>query len=103
LVLELADAPLAWMWSFTLLPVGAGESRGQDAAAGDGPGADRSGSLATRLVVRTRAGARAGWVRPLLAPLDAGHLVMEAVQLRRLRQRVERVVLSTAAVSGRGP
>jgi hypothetical protein len=56
LVLELADAPLAWMWSFTLLPVGAGESRGQDAAAGDGPGADRSGSLATRLVVRGRAG-----------------------------------------------
>jgi hypothetical protein len=95
LVLELPDTPLAWVWSFTLHPAGAGVA---------GAGAARpERSLATRLVIRTRAGARAGWVRPLLAPLDAGHLVMEAVQLRRLRQRVERVVPSTASVSGTGP
>jgi hypothetical protein len=91
LVLELPDGPLAWVWSFTLHPVGppAGAA-GSDA---DVPGVGRPGAAATRLVIRTRAGARAGWVRPFLAPLDAGHLVMEAVQLQRLRRRVERSAL----------
>jgi hypothetical protein len=67
LVLELADAPLAWVWSFTLHP---------DADA-------------CRLVIRTRVRARRRWVRPLIGPLDAGHAVMESVQLQRLRRRVE--------------
>jgi hypothetical protein len=67
LVLELADTPLAWVWSFTLHP--------------DGDGC--------RLVIRTRVGARRVWVRPFIGPLDAGHAVMEAVQLQRLRRRVE--------------
>lgn len=72
LVLVLPDAPLTWVWSFTL--------REQRLGA----------QVATRLLVRTRLGARRGWVRPLLAPLEAGHAVMEAVQLVRLRRRVER-------------
>lgn len=66
LVLVLPAGPLAWVWSFTL-----------------------HGDTSTRLVVRCRTGPRAGWVRPLLPPLEAGHLVMEVVQLRRLRARVE--------------
>ena len=66
LVLVLPGGPLAWVWSFTLH--------------GDGP---------TRLVVRCRTGARTRWVRPLMPLLEAGHLVMEVVQLHRLRARVE--------------
>jgi hypothetical protein len=66
LVLVLPSGPVAWVWSFTL-----------------------HGETDTRLVVRCRTGARAWWVRPLLPALDAGHLVMEVVQLRRLRTRVE--------------
>ena len=66
LVLVLPGGPLAWVWSFTL-----------------------HGDTSTRLVVRCRTGARAGWVRPLLPLLEAGHLVMELVQLHRLRARVE--------------
>ncbi len=70
LVLVLPGGPLAWVWSFNL-----------------------HGSLDpgthTRLIVRCRTGARAGWMRPLLPLLEAGHLVMELVQLRRLRDRVE--------------
>ena len=102
LVLELPESPLAWVWSFTLHPVevpaGAARSDSSGAARSDPSGAARSdpcsalgtaASSATRLVIRTRAGARSGWVRPLLAPLDAGHLVMEAVQLQRLRRRAE--------------
>ncbi len=68
LVLVLPRGPVAWIWSFTL-----------------------HGDTETRLVVRCRTGARAGWVRPLLPLLEAGHLVMEVVQLRRLRARVEAV------------
>jgi hypothetical protein len=70
LVLVLPTGPLAWVWSFVLTP--------------DGDG--------TRLVVRTRTAARAMWMRPAVPVLDAGHLVMQAVQLRRLRGRVESAV-----------
>jgi hypothetical protein len=66
LVLVLPSGPVAWVWSFTL-----------------------HGETDTRLVVRCRTGARATWVRPLLPLLEAGHLVMEVVQLRQLRERVE--------------
>ncbi|MFP4311566.1 MAG: SRPBCC family protein [Nitriliruptoraceae bacterium] len=66
LVLVLPDAPLAWVWSFRLLPVPGG----------------------CRLVVRTSIGARRWWVRPLLPLLEAGHAVMELVQLRTIRRRV---------------
>ncbi len=75
LVLVLPNGPLAWVWSFTLHPV-------------PSPSEER-GRRATRLVVRCRTGARDGWVRPLLPVLEAGHLVMEVVQLQRLRRRVE--------------
>ena len=75
LVLVLPSGPLAWVWSFTLNPV-------------PSPGADDAPS-ATRLVVRCRTGARDSWVRPLLPLLEAGHLVMEVVQLQRLRRRIE--------------
>ena len=75
LVLVLPGGPLAWVWSFTLHPV-------------PSPSDDDPPS-ATRLVVRCRTGAREGWVRPLLPLLEAGHLVMEVVQLQRLRRRME--------------
>lgn len=65
LVLVLPGGPLAWVWSFNL-----------------------HGGPHTRLIVRCRTGARAGWMRPLLPLLEAGHLLMELVQLRRLRARV---------------
>jgi hypothetical protein len=67
LVLVLPAGPLAWVWAFVLIPDGGG----------------------TRLTVRTRTAARTGWMRPMVPALDAGHLVMQAVQLRRLRRRVE--------------
>lgn len=67
LVLVLPGGPLAWVWTFVLTPDGVG----------------------TRLSVRTRTAARAGWMRPLVPVMDAGHLVMQAVQLRRLRGLVE--------------
>jgi hypothetical protein len=67
LVLVLPDAPLAWVWAFVL-------------AADDG---------GTRLSVRTRSAARVGWLRPAIPMVDVGHLVMQQVQLRRLRRRVE--------------
>ena len=73
LALVLPGGPLAWVWSFDLHP--------------SPPTA--TGPSATRLIVRCRTGARARWVRPLLPLLEAGHLVMEVVQLRRLRARVE--------------
>lgn len=81
LVLVLPAAPLSWVWSYELRPV----------YARAGPAAAVRGNQAveTRLVVRTHMGARAGWVRPLLWPLDLGHLVMELVQLARLRRRIE--------------
>jgi hypothetical protein len=75
LVLVLPSGPLAWVWSFTLHAV---------PSQGDG-----TAPSATRLVVRCRTGARASWVRPLLPLLEAGHLVMEVVQLQRLRRRIE--------------
>lgn len=65
LVLVLPGGPLAWIWSFSL-----------------------QGKTDTRLVVRCRTGARTAWVRPLLPVLEAGHLLMEVVQLHRLRARV---------------
>jgi hypothetical protein len=71
LVLVLPSSPLAWVWTFVLREVGVGPA------------------TATRLVIRTRLGARTPWARPLLAPLEAGHGLMEAVQLVRLRHRVE--------------
>jgi hypothetical protein len=55
------------VWAFVLIPDGGG----------------------TRLTVRTRTAARTGWMRPVVPALDAGHLVMQAVHLRRLRRRVE--------------
>jgi hypothetical protein len=76
LVLVLPNAPLAWVWTFALRELGV------------------DSGVATRLVIRTRLGARTPWARPLLAPLEAGHALMEAVQLVRLRDRVE----TTAAV-----
>ena len=75
LVLVLPSGPLAWVWSFTLHAV-------------PSPGVD-DGPVATRLVVRCRTGARDGRVRPLLPLLETGHLVMEVVQLQRLRRRIE--------------
>lgn len=77
LVLVLPGGPLVWVWSFNLFPV----------LPEDG-GAEPVG---TRLVVRTRMGARAGWTRALLWPLEVGHLVMEQVQLHRVRRRIETV------------
>lgn len=68
LVLALPDGPLAWVWSFRLTPTAAG----------------------CRLTVRTAIGARRGWVRPLVPLLDVGHAAMELVQLRTIRDRVER-------------
>ncbi|MFO7777954.1 MAG: hypothetical protein R6V28_06350 [Nitriliruptoraceae bacterium] len=65
LVLVLPGGPLAWVWSFNL-----------------------HGGTHTRLIVRCRTGARTRWMRWLLPLLEAGHLVMELVQLRRLRARV---------------
>lgn len=73
LVLALPPGPLAWVWSFTL------REAGPDVA---------------RLVIRTRIDATVSWVRPLLVPLDAGHLTMELVQLQRIRRRVERSVVA---------
>jgi hypothetical protein len=67
LVLVLPAGPLRWVWAFVLIPDGGG----------------------TRLTVRTRTAARSGWMRPVVPALDVGHLVMQAVQLRRLRRRVE--------------
>jgi hypothetical protein len=67
LVLALPDGPLAWVWSFRLTPTTTG----------------------CRLTVRTAIGARRSWVRPALPLLDAGHAVMELVQLRTIRRRVE--------------
>jgi hypothetical protein len=71
LVLTLDDGPLAWVWSFHLR--------------GGSPGAGSS-----RLIVRTRIGARRGWVRPLLPALELGHAAMQTLQLARLRRRIER-------------
>ncbi len=68
LVLALPDQPLEWIWSFVLEPVGDGS---------------------TRLLIRTRIAARDRWVTPLLPLFDAGHMTMELVQLRNLRDRVE--------------
>jgi hypothetical protein len=70
LVLSLDDGPLVWVWSFHLR--------------GGSPGGGSS-----RLVVRTRVGARRGWVRALLPPLDVGHAAMQTLQLARLRRRIE--------------
>lgn len=70
LVLVLPTGPLAWVWSFVLVPDGEG----------------------TRLSVRTRSSARVAWLRPTVPLLDAGHLVMQGVQLRRLRRRAEQAV-----------
>jgi hypothetical protein len=70
LVLALPAEALTWVWSFTLWP----EAEG------------------TRLVVRTHVGVHQRWLRPVLPALDVGHAVMGAVQLRRLRRRVERTV-----------
>jgi hypothetical protein len=67
LVLVLPAGPLAWVWAFVLTL--------------DGDG--------TRLSVRTRSAARSAWLRPLVPLVDVGHLVMQSVQLRRLRRRVE--------------
>lgn len=105
LVLVLPAGPLAWVWSYNLVPMhGAatagpsGADRGSTSSAscdarGPGEAASRSGSdteaTGTRLVVRTRMGAAAGWVRPLVPILEVGHLVMELVQLHRLRRRIE--------------
>lgn len=69
-VLTLVDAPLTWVWSFTVWPDGAG----------------------SRLVVRTRVDAAAAPWRAALPLLDVGHAVMEGVQLWRLRRRVEGAV-----------
>ncbi len=74
LVLVLPSAPLQWVWSYVLTP-----RQRPDAAAATG----------TRLVVRTRIGAAAGWVRPLVPLLEVGHTAMELVQLTRLRRRIE--------------
>ena len=74
LVLVLPAGPLRWVWSFVLFPRG---------------GAEGTPVTGTRLVVRTRMGAAAGWVRPLVPPLKVGHAVMELVQLTRLRRRIE--------------
>jgi len=68
LVLALPDQPLEWIWSFVLEPTDDGW---------------------TRLLIRTRIAARDRWVTPLLPLLDAGHMTMELVQLRNLRDRVE--------------
>lgn len=68
LVLALPDQPLEWIWSFVLEPIDDGS---------------------TRLLIRTRIAARDRWVAPLLPLLDAGHMTMELVQLRNLRDRVE--------------
>ena len=97
LVLDLPRGPLAWVWAFTLHPLGAGHAGATAAAGATGaagtartraePGAPPG--TATRLVVRTRIGARRWWVRPLVPLLEAGHLVMEMVQLHRLRRRIE--------------
>lgn len=70
LVLALVDAPLTWVWSFTVWPDGAG----------------------SRLVVRTRVDADRASLRAGLPLLDLGHAVMEGVQLWRLRRRVEGAV-----------
>jgi hypothetical protein len=70
LVLTLDDGPLVWVWSFHVH--------------GGTPGAGSS-----RLVVRTRIGARRAWIRPLLVPLDLGHAAMQTLQLARLRRRIE--------------
>ena len=68
LVLALPDQPLEWIWSFVLEPVDDGS---------------------TRLLIRTRIAARDRWMTPLLPLLDAGHMTMELVQLRNLRDRAE--------------
>ncbi len=82
LVLVLPRGPLSWVWSYNLRPVYA---RGSGGSGGSG-GIEVVG---TRLLVRTRMGAVRGWVAPVLPPLEAGHLVMELVQLHRLRRRIE--------------
>jgi hypothetical protein len=75
LVLALPDQPLEWIWSFVLEPIDDGS---------------------TRLLIRTRIGARDRWMVPLLPVLDAGHMTMELVQLRNLRERAEALHASTA-------
>ena len=70
LVLRLDEGPLVWVWSFHLR--------------GGSPGGGTS-----RLVVRTRIGARRRWVRPLLPPLEIGHAAIQTLQLARLRRRIE--------------
>ena len=112
LVLVLPGGPLAWVWSYDLRPVYAPPGATAIAPSSPGPGPDSRGGggarpttgaaakthaarpghgrrvVGTRLLVRTRMGAATGWVRPLLAPLEVGHLVMELVQLHRLRRRI---------------
>ena len=107
LVLVLPAGPLAWVWSYNLEPtygpaatpasrsdrasaphVASGSRGPTDRAGRSGSGSDGE-VTGTRLLVRTRMGAGAGWVRPLVPILEVGHLVMELVQLHRLRRRVE--------------
>jgi hypothetical protein len=66
LVLVLPSGPITWVSTYALFTTDGG----------------------TRLVVRTRMGARAAWARPALLSLELGHAVMEVVQLRNLRARV---------------
>jgi hypothetical protein len=67
LVLALPHGPLGWVSTYALVP--------------DGDG--------TRLLVRTRMGAHRWWARPALLSLELGHALMESIQLRTLRSRVE--------------
>ena len=93
LVLVLPGGPLDWVWSYVLQPVYATALFPATAGPGNAshdhdPDVGRP-VVGTRLLVRTRMGAAASWVRPLLVPLEVGHLLMELVQLHRLRRRIE--------------
>lgn len=82
LVLVLPPGGLGWVWTFVLRPMW---------RAGD----DRTGPpTGTRLLVRTRMAAHTPWLRAVVPLLDVGHLVMQSVQRRRIRDRVDAAVSS---------
>jgi hypothetical protein len=78
LVLVLPSGPLGWVSTYTLRPDAGG----------------------TRLIVRTRLGAHRWSARPALLSLELGHALMETIQLRTLRGRIEAVQAVASSASG---
>jgi hypothetical protein len=79
LVLELPPGRLAWTWRFTLEPL--------EPAGAAGPVRSRL-TITTELDLPVRRAVAVPFVRVLWAVFDAGHGIMEGVQLRTLARRV---------------